>query len=457
MRSVVLKIGGGILRDKNCFDRVVDVIRGKNSEFDSSIIVLSALYGITDFLISCADEALTGRKPVEELISELRARHVHYLSMVSGEQARVKAEKTLSEKIAVLEQFLFGVRYLKELSPRSRDLIQSFGERLSPIVLEAFLSDAGVGAQFLDAEDAGLLCKGPFENAVVDFEATKANLLKRTKGILGKKVLLLPGYYAVDASGDVRTFGRGGTDYSAGFIASIFGAKLEIWKDVSGFMTADPKIVPTARQIAMLSYSEAEELGYLGAKILHPKTIAPLRERNLSAEVKNLFDPSRVGTLISAERDFSDGVVKSVTTMKNIALVTVSSTTMFNGFGFASMIFSVLTKAGVSVDLIATSQTAISVSLDVSDLEPAIQALNAANTEALFEVTWKKDLAMLGVVGEGMRDTCGIAGRLFSVLGEQKINVEMISQGGSEINISLIVRAVQLNQALLAVHAEFIR
>lgn len=452
-----MKIGGGILRDKDCFDQVVSVIRAKSSEFDSTIVVISALHGVTDFLIQSSSEAFSGRKSVKEMISELKSKHFHYLSMVSCPQVRLSAENSLAEKLGLLKQFLTGVYYLKELSPRSKDLIQSFGERLSPIILEAFLNDAGIDAQFLDAEEAGIKSRGPFENAIVDYETTRSNLLSSSDGILGKKVLLLPGYYGIDNNGDAKTFGRGGTDYSAGFIAGMFDAKLEIWKDVSGFMTADPKIVDSARQIATLSYSEAEELGYLGAKILHPKTIAPLRERHLDAEIKNLFKPEKKGTLISSQRDLSNGAVKSVATTKDVAILTVSSTTMFNGFGFAAMIFSVLATAGIPVDLIATSQTAISVSLKASDLENATVALGAANTESLYEVTSKTNLAMLGVVGEGMRETCGVAGRLFSVLGEQGINIELISQGASEINISLIVKSEQLNQALHAVHGEFIK
>ncbi|MFA6399972.1 MAG: aspartate kinase, partial [archaeon] len=261
-KVVVLKIGGGILRNKDSFDRVVNIVKNKKAKQEKQIIVISALYGVTDFLIDSISKCVNEPKHVEQAIISLKKMHKDYLAHIVDPKIRQKAEFTLDDKISILEKFLYGISYLKEVSPRSKDLVQSFGERLSPVVLEAFLLDNKIDSAFIDAEDAGIICKGQFENALVDMGRTETNLTTKVSPLLSSKVVLLPGYYGVDESGDVKTFGRGGTDYSAGFIANILNAELEIWKDVSGFMSADPKVVPMAKQIPLLSYEEAEELGY---------------------------------------------------------------------------------------------------------------------------------------------------------------------------------------------------
>ena len=450
-----MKIGGGILRDKSCFERVVSVIKKKQAEKKKVIAVLSALYGVTDFLINSIPVCVKEEDSITKTLSKLKEMHLNYLKDIESEEVRKQAEFSLNEKISVLERFLYGIHYLKEISPRSKDLVQSFGERLSPIVLEAFLKDNGIDAEFIDAEEAGILCKGPFENAVVELNKTSVNLKKKTI-LLEKKVLLLPGYYGIDENNDVKTFGRGGTDYSAGFIANIFDAKLEIWKDVSGFMTADPKVVETAKQIDFLNYTEAEELGYLGAKILHPKTIKPLREKSLFAEIKNLFEPEKKGTIVGEAKIKSAEIVKSIAVTKDIAIISFSSVEMVNSSGFAAWLFSKLAEGKISIDLISTSETTISFSVSAKDLDRALLLVNELKKETECNISFKKDLSLIGVVGEGMRETTGISGRLFSALGNNKINIELISQGASEINISLVVKKPDLEKAIKLIHEEFI-
>jgi len=407
-------------------------------------------------LIDSMDKCKQDHKQVESIINSIKKMHKDYLAFISTEEIQKKAEFILDDKISLLEKFLYGISYLKEISPRSRDLVQSFGERLSPVVLEAFLLDNNVPAEFVDAEEAGIKCEGQFENALVNLESTKKNLFTNAKPILDEKVLLLPGYYGVDDSGDVKTFGRGGTDYSAGFIANIFDAELEIWKDVSGFMTADPKVVPMAKQIDFLNYEEAEELGYLGAKILHPKTISPLRAKGLCAEVKNIFAPEIKGTIIGPVKQKSAETIKSIASTKDVAVITVKSSSMVNNPGFASEIFSLLSEKNIAVDLIATSEIAISFSVDGKSLPIAVNALKTLENFCPCEITSAKELSLIGAIGQGVRGVAGTAGRLFGALGKEGISVELITQSASEINISFIVKKNDLEKAIKAVHREFI-
>jgi aspartate kinase len=434
----------------------VEVIKEKQKSHDGVIVVLSALYGVTDYLVNTTKKSFSSDKDIMEIIEHIEKMHFDYIDLLSNKEVIENAKFILKDKVSLLEKFLYGIHYLKEVSPRSKDLIQSYGEKLSPVVLEAFLKNANLEVLSLDSESTGIICKGPFENALVDLEKTKNNLSQSVFPYLGKKVILLTGYYGIDDAGDVKTFGRGGTDYSAGFIANLFDAELEIWKDVSGFMSADPKIVPTAKQIPLLSYEEAEELGYLGAKILHPKTIAPLREKNLSAEIKNLFAPEVKGTIISSQKGKHLEVVKSIAATKEIGVITIKSSSMVNAVGFASAVFSILAKNNISINLITTSETSISISLDVKDIEKALFALGELTEQFVCDISSKTDLSMVGVVGEGLKESCGVAGRLFSALGNKGINIELISQGASEINISFLIQSKNLNLAIQTIHEEFI-
>lgn len=457
MNSVVLKIGGGILRDQESFLRVVDIVKNKLAVGEKQIIVISALYGVTDFLINSLKECVLNQSIVEQKIIELKKMHFNYLEFISNDSIKQKAMFDLTDKISILEKFLYGVSYLKEISPRSKDLVQSFGERLSPIILEAFLLDAGLKARFIDAEEAGIVCKGNFENSFINLEKTSINLHSKIDNLLSSTVILLPGYYGVDDSGDVKTFGRGGTDYSSGFIANIFDAKLEIWKNVSGFMTADPQMVKNAIQIELLSYEEAEELGYLGAKIIHPKTIDPLRQKLLCAEVKNIFAPKIKGTIICSSKQIDEDVVKSISSIKEVAIISLESTSMVNVSGFASMIFSKLAEKNISIDIIVTSEASISFSLDPKQVSEAMDSLKTITEQYPCKVKLANELSVIAVVGEGLKKTPGIAGKLFSSLGKNELNVELISQGASEINITFAVNKSDLEKAVNVVHNEFIK
>ncbi|MFH1586955.1 MAG: aspartate kinase [Candidatus Diapherotrites archaeon] len=451
--SIVMKIGGSILKERKGFDRVVKIVNGRE---DKQVIVISALYGVTDSLINAAEKCVKNEMAIGETLVDLRNKHTHLLNSVKDRKIREQAIGGIEEKLAVLERFLYGVHYLGELSMRSRDLLQSFGERLSPIVLQAFLEEAGISTVFLTSEEAGIAAVGEFDKANAEMKRTKKNLQKNLVPLLKDKVILVTGFYGIDSGGNVRSFGRGGTDYTAAVVASCIGAdSLEIWKDVNGFMSANPKIVKEAKRIPLLSYDEAEELGYLGAEILYPKSILPLRDAKVSAVIRNIFRPNEKGTIISKEGEKSRAVIKSIAASKNVAYITVGEAAMVNAPGVAARLFTMIANAGISINMIATSETNISFTLDRGDLKRAIKEIKSNGGE--FEIVESRDdVVLLGVVGEGMNNIPGTSGKLFSCLGREKINIEMISQGASEINISFVIKEKYLDAAIRCIHKEFV-
>ncbi|MDD3159891.1 MAG: aspartate kinase [Candidatus ainarchaeum sp.] len=447
----VLKIGGGILRNKDCFERVINVVKDKSNSNKKIVIVLSALYGVTDYLIESSKKCILHESEIQKAIFELKNMHYQYLDFIKTPSIQHETKAKLNQKIDTLEKILYGVNYLNELSLKSKDYIQSFGERLSPIILNAILLDNKINSKFLDAIDAGIICKGNYENAQIDLRTTEKNLLK-LKNELNSTVILLPGYYGVDLENNTKTFGRGGTDYSAGIIANIFDAKLEIIKDVSGFMSADPKLIKTAVQLPFISYSEAEELGYLGAKILHPKTIAPLRAKNLIAEIKDLFNYQKTGTIICGE-DKTPAKIKSITN-SSVSIITIKSDDMVDTPGFAGELFTLIGKKEISVDLISTSETSISFSVKPIAIKSCIEQLKKLNANYNIEV--KEKLSMIGIVGKGLIHNIGIAGKIFSVLGINGINIYLISQGSSELNLSFVINEKDVKKAIQEIHNQII-
>ena len=453
--KVVMKIGGGILRDEKAFHRVAEIIKAKIAGKEKVVVVISALYGVTDLLIEDAKKCFQGEKQIGKTVAELKERHFKYLAHLP-EKNRLKTEKEISGKLEVLKRFLYGAHYLKELSDRTEDMIMSFGERLSPFVLKAYLEDVGVKAEVFDAEKAGIRASGPFKAAVAEMHETRKNLRKRLLPAMGKSVPIVAGYYGVDAKGNVKTFGRGGTDYSAGVVAACIGAgRIEFWKDVDGFMTANPEIVGKAEKIRGLSYEEAEELGYIGAKIMHPKTVIPIRAKGIPLELKNVFRPLDKGTIVSGKKTRHEKIMKSVAMKEHLAAITIANQNRVITPEFMEKVFHAIDSEQYKVEMIASSQTAVSFAVDEKIAGTVIEKLRAANSQTEI-ISAQKGLALIGVVGEGMKGAKGIAAKIFSCLARKGVNIELISQGAGEINISALVNGKDAVKAVRAIHKEFI-
>ncbi|MBI5226273.1 aspartate kinase [Candidatus Micrarchaeota archaeon] len=452
----VHKIGGGVLRDASGYRMAAKILKTYGPD---NVAVVSALYGVTDRLERCLLDLRQRRLEdgaLESFTQTLQKDHLDLLESIQKPEAKRHAQHALGTEMARLNRVLYGVFLLQELTPRTRDLVHSVGERLSRRVLVAFLSDESVPSEGMDADVAGLLTDSRFGNAVPDLQACGQNLSKSILPLAEKNVVVFTGYFGRDAEGHVTTLGRGGSDYSAGIVAHALDAeKLIVWKDVAGFMSADPKVVPGARLIGLLSYDEAEQLGAFGAKIIHPKTIAPLRQKKIPVEIRNTLQPQEVGSRIAEEGRTTQSVAKSVAVRKNACMLTIKGGSLQDVSSVAYPLFDQLRRQDVPIDAISTSQSDLSLCFDAAHL-PAIQyALTHAQIPSAA-VSVENDAALLALVGEGMKRTVGVSGRLFSALANAGVNIRMICQGASEINITVGVSRTDADKALKAAHGEFI-
>jgi aspartate kinase len=460
---VVMKFGGGILADAACYARVAEVVKQKVTEpwgGDEFVAVVSAAKGVTDRLIAAAKDAPRNKAGVAPFLAQLEAEHREMLSQVQSAEHRAAAEEHLDRKFERVQQAMLEIADAGTMSPADEDFVDSYGERLSNVVLCAYLRDRDLQSEALDAEDIGMVTNGRFGNALPILPQVRRNLKQLVEpGVEDGLIPVITGYYGTNVRGEVTTFGRGGSDYSAAILAACLDADaLEVWKDVEGFMTANPKVVgeDKARKIDRLAYDEAEELSYFGAEILHPRTIDPLRQQRIKCIVKDIRNPEASGTIISEESNQFASVIKSLAVKRGVAMLTVRGERPADAPGFAADVFQAMADAQVSIDAIATSQMDISFTINSGHLSKACEALAKMEQEYVREWYYEDGLALVGVVGIGMRGTPGVVWRVFKAVGTATppINVEMIFQGGSEINISFVVKQDRVEECLKVVHAE---
>jgi len=368
----------------------------------------------------------------------------------------------LDLELRELEKALTGVSYLGELTSRSRDYVLSFGEKLSTLVLAGALHDSGVSAQRLTGEEAGIVTDASFGEATPLMNITQQKLKERLCPLIKKRTVpVVTGFIAVTEDGVPTTLGRGGSDYTATIIGSALGAdEVWIWTDVDGIMTADPKIEQAAQTIREISFMEAMEMSHFGAKAMHPRALEPASKIGLPVRVKNTFNPNGPDTLIlQDQRIKSVNIVKAVTSVSEASMVTVSGAGMHGAPGTAAKVLDALGKNDVNVLMISQSSSEANISLVVarSDLERAITALRQSLLgESMFkEINSEADVSVVAAVGAGMKGTPGIAARLFRAVADEGVNVKMIAQGSSELNISFVVREDDVLKSVHALHEEF--
>ncbi len=417
---LIHKFGGAILTSKQDIQRAVGIIEQRRP----GVVVVSALNGVTDELINLLQKARKGEEAFTPGLGVLRQKHVELSK--SEEVARV---------FAGLEKLLTGISCVGEYSDRLYSFVLSRGEYLSALIF----SEA-TGYSFWPAEK-GIAALGDYLNSRCDFPRSTAPPLNS----------VVTGFYGVNSKGEACLFGRGGTDYTAACMAKLLGAeKLEFWKNVDGFMSADPRIEPSAKFLEKLSFEEASELCRFGAKILHPSALEPLFGTTAAVEVKNIYKPEQGGTVIA--NGGAGNHLAAVTGRNNVAVVSVSGNEMVQAFGIAARILGKVADAGISVDAIATAHANISFSVEERDAERAAVALTDFRQ---FEIKSKKDLALVGIIGNGIKTNSSFISRVFSALAKSDVRVEMISQGASEIDLSLIVNKRDYEKAVQAIHAEF--
>ena len=457
----VHKFGGTSVRDAACFRLVADIIDSQPSA--RVAVVLSAAKGVTDVLLALVDMAARQDPEVPAIMQGLRDRHrVIAEDLLDAAAARRWLERFDADR-ADLEGVLHTTGLLRSAAQNVRDLVAGYGELWSTTLFAAFLAARRGGTpalRWLDARQCIVVEWGPLGPAV-QWESSRANLAQADIAQFAG-TLVIPGFVARDPRGVQTTLGRNGSDFSA----SIFGALLDaaaihIWTDVDGVLSADPRRVPNARVIDQLSYSEAMELAYFGAKVIHPQTMAPAIGRSIPIYIRNTFAPQNPCTLICAE-PASEMLVKGITTIEDVALVNIEGAGMIGVPGTAHRLFGALREEGISVILISqgSSEHSICCAIPAGEADRAERVVRAAFLRELAEgqiqsVETVKDLAILAVVGDGMAGTPGVSAKVFNALGQAGINVRAIAQGASERNISVVVEGRQATRALRAAHSSF--
>ena len=451
----VIKVGGGCLNGKKTIARIVDLIAARGR---GHIFVVSALNGITDFLIESMDAVLADEANIQKVISRLKARHdlIARHLIRRPKEARIFSQD-LSKSLRKLERLYYGLNFTGKISHRLRDAIVSFGERFSAQLLTAILNSRGIPAYYHMPHRIGMLTDGKYGDATANIPATARNFKKHLEPVLGeKKILFIPGFFGVSKNGDITTFGRGGSDYSAAVVAAAIKADiLEIWKDVDGFMSADPKLVPCVELIPVLSYEEASELAYFGARILHPRSVEPVRTRKLNIAIKNTLNPDAKGSLITARSPRIDKVIKSVAHDCNIGILKVHAAGVGARPGILAEVATCITDNGINIKAVVTSQTCISLLLAGQDLAPGVAALKTLRPKPFRRLEPVTDIALISIVGEGLITQKGIAADCFSAVARAGVNVEMISFGPSRAALYFLTKKRNLKRAVNAIHAAF--
>lgn len=459
--KIVMKFGGSSLADGNRILRCCNIVKRYRQDHDL-IVVVSAIDDVTDRLIELAELAKNGNS--EELIKRIEAlktQHLEATTVLTSSELKEAARRELSKLLEELERVLTASALLKEVTPRTRDRILSYGERLSSILFEHALKDVGVECVRLLGGEAGVITDEVFGEATPLFEISKSRIRSRLSPLLEKKVVpVVTGFIGVTQNGEITTLGRGGSDLTATLIAAAVKAdEVWLWSDVDGIMTADPKLIPDAKTIPQISYAEALEMTALGAKAIHPRAIEPVAEEGIPVRVKNTFADEKPGTLITSTTQLKAGeVVKALVLLRDVGLITVSGAGMVGRLGTAAKIFDVLAKNGVNILMISQSisESNISVVVKRNLLHKAVTALEVAllGKGVVSEVQYEDDIAVIAAVGAGMRGTPGVAAKIFGAVAKHGINIRMIAQGSSELSISFVVKEQDAIKALRAIHDE---
>jgi aspartate kinase len=448
----VLKFGGASLRDGTAIRKAAAIVRDSGP----CVVVTSAMEGTTDGLARVQASAARDQAAIKPFLRELQDRHAAALAVAAPGDAAAPAEvAALTER---LERLLYGIAYTQEVTPRLHDLVQSYGERMAAPVLAAAVRAQGAAAAAMDAEAARLRTHGPFGNARPDLVALRSECAPAVKAVLRRETTpVVTGYYGVDAEGRATLFGRGGSDYVASLVAYALQAeRLELWKDVAGFLTADPRAVPAARLIPSLGYDEAAELANFGAKVLHPRTVEPAEAAGIPIHIRCVQEPAAAGTVVEGNASATPAFVRSVATTSGLAILRLNGPGMSYSPGVAKRVFDRLAEAGVNVINMATSQASFALLLDEQDLARGRQALEPLQGGTVQSFDGRGGRSLVCVVGKGLGETPGSAARILQSVADAKVNVEMISLGASDIAIDFIVQSKDAARAVRAIHDRFL-
>ncbi|HEV9038224.1 MAG TPA: bifunctional aspartate kinase/homoserine dehydrogenase I, partial [Puia sp.] len=456
----VLKFGGSSVANSENISKVVTLVLDAIKK-DRTILVVSALGGITDMLIQAATSAATGDESYKDRLRQIEHRHletVKSLLPITGQSAILSAVKTRCNEI---EDICSGVFLLGELSARTQDKIVSYGELLSSLIVSARFDALGTKHEWKDSRQL-IRTDSHFGHAAVDFNKTNS-LIRDAIAVSPANLFIFPGFIASNDQGITTTLGRGGSDYSAAILAAAVDAQvLEIWTDVSGMMTADPRLVSSPKLIPHISYQEAMELSHFGAKVIYPPTIQPVMRKAIPVWIKNTFSPADTGTVIEVETQRNGSSIRGISSIPRIALLSLEGSGMVGIPGFSKRLFEALSGQQVNVILITQGSSEHSICVGIDDANAAI-AKSAVDQAFEHEIgigtveplVVERDLSIIALVGDRMKSHPGVSGKLFGALGRNGVNVRAIAQGSSERNISAVIAAGDVRKAINVLHEEF--
>ncbi|MBR9921494.1 MAG: bifunctional aspartate kinase/homoserine dehydrogenase I [Bacteroidetes bacterium] len=457
---IVLKFGGTSVAKPERIQRILDILNGYYENGERFTLVVSAFGGVTDQLLEMSKRAAAADESYRDIFQEFKDRHIDAARtlLVGDELERVLDAQ--AENHLELENLLYGIFLLREASGRTLDYLLSFGERNAAYLISQYFSSAGLKSDYLDARNIIQTDSG-FGSAKVDFEYSNHRIRDYYKS--HPAVQVVTGFIASNASGQTTTLGRGGSDYTVSILgAALSASRVEIWTDVDGVLTADPRKVRRAFTIPSLTYEEAMELSHFGAKVIYPPTLLPAMKHSIPVYIRNTFNPDFSGTCISSVFDDSGLPVKGVSSISNIALLTLSGSGLFGVPGIAARLFGALAQSNINVILITQGSSEHSICFAVSpvDADRAREVTELAfeyelQSGRVYPVRVEKDLSVIAVIGENMRYQPGISGRLFDSLGKNGVNAVAIAQGSSERNISVVIQAKDERKGLNALHESF--
>jgi aspartate kinase len=454
MSLVVMKFGGTSVEDPAAIGRTAAIVAGRVAQGKSPVVVVSAMAKVTDQLLRAAASAATGdRTGALAISSRLRSRHRDTAAaLVKNQPDSAELINFIDQKFDSLDEVLRGLAAILELTPRISDLIVSYGERISSRIVAAAFRELGLDAAHVDAREI-IITDSQFQKAIPQDDLIEKRAQEKLLPLTSRgKVPVMGGFIASNEAGITTTLGRGGSDFTGALIGGALSAEaIEIWTDVDGIMTADPRVCPDALRVKIISFEEAAELAYFGAKVLHPATILPAVKKNIPVLVLNSRNAACEGTRITSLATHCKSPFKSIAVKKKLSIIDVVASRMLMTHGYMREIFDIFDQHHCAVDMVSTSEVSVSLTVDSNDNLPAI----AADLSKLADVKYEGKKALICMVGEDIRGKNGMAAQVFSAI--RHINVRMISQGASEINMSFMIEEEDADEAVRSLHAAFFK
>ncbi len=463
--KIIMKFGGSVLDDPSKIKRIVEIIKSFKNTPDGKndiVCVVSALSKVTDKIISLADLIIKGnRNTIKIFVEEMQSDHIRLIEKtITNERLQLEAKNIIKNITKEFQDILNGLALISEITPRSLDHILSFGERLMAPIISFSFRNSNLKSDYFTGKDIGIMTDSNFGEARPLMDTTKLRINTKITPLLQQDIIpVITGFIAADQHGRITTLGRSGSDYTATIIASCIQAdEVYLWSDVDGLLTADPTIVNNAQILEEISFAEAAEMVLFGAKYIHPRALEPVMDSNIPLKIRNALNLSCKGTTITNELKSSDRIIKSIISIRGTALLDVSGGVMVGAPGTAAVIFDTLAKNKINIKMISQgpSESSISMILNKDDLGKAVTSLELKLLgKVIKHLNILEDVSIITVVGSGMRGIKGIAGKIFTSVSKENVNVIMIVQGSSELNLAFVIKDENCEKVVRALHKEF--